>query len=181
MNKLALSLLGSILLIWLTGSAFGETTGVLIGKADLQPLPPKTKIVDFTLNGVNLKGNQITLSAYKGKVVLLNFFATWCGPCRSEMPDIESLYTKFKERGFDVVAVDIAENAEAVQSYAHQLGLTFPIALDTTGKIAITYGARAIPTSYVIDRSGDVIAGTLGAHSWDNASTEALIKALLAQ
>lgn len=178
-KKLAFSLFGLLFLIWLAGSAFGEPTGTLIGKAGLQPLPPNTKIVDFTLDGLNVTGNSINLSAYQGKVVLLTFFATWCGPCRSEMPDIESIYTKFKDRGFDVVAVDLAENASAASSYAHQLGLTFPIALDTTGRIGLAYGARAIPTSYLIDRSGDVVAGTIGAHSWTGAGTEALIKALL--
>lgn len=181
MKKLVVIVASMAFTMLVAANAFGKSTDALVARAGLQTLPSKTKGINFTLEAVNVSGGTVSLSSYAGKVVLLNFFATWCGPCRSEMPDIEKVYAKFKNQGLVVLAVDLQEGPAAVKRYAHELGLTFPIALDQSGRIGVTYGARGIPTSYLIDRSGDVVAGTIGAHTWNDASTRALIKAMLAQ
>lgn len=131
----------------------------------LQPLKEGTEMVDFQLQ--DLSGTSRKLSDYKGKVVFLNFWATWCGPCRFEMPSMERLYKKLKAKGFEIIAVNLQENRKDVQPFVDELGLTFPVLLDTTGRIGSTYGARSIPTTYIIDRNGLVIAGTIGTREWD--------------
>jgi len=107
---------------------------------------------DFTLTTTD--GETLTLSELKGKPVLLNFWATWCPPCRAEMPYIQAAHEAYKGAGLVVVAVDVQEGREKVSQFARELGLTFPLALDTTGQVGTTYQVRAFPTSFFIDREG---------------------------
>lgn len=160
---------------------FADAFTGLAARAGLQSLPSRTKSVDFNLSALDANRESVKLSSFTGKVVLLNFFATWCGPCRSEMPDLENVYSKLKDQGFVVLAVDVQERPSEVMRYASELGLTFPIGLDESGRVSLTYGARALPTSYLIDRRGDVVAGTIGAHPWNDERTLSLINAMLAQ
>ncbi|MBN2736374.1 MAG: TlpA family protein disulfide reductase [Spirochaetales bacterium] len=134
-------------------------------------------IRDFQLK--NLKGQPVKLSDQKGKVVLLNFWATWCGPCRSEMPSMEKLYQKYRSSGFEILAVDLQEAAETVSEFAKEQGYSFPILLDTTGEQAQAYGARGIPTSYLIDKQGYIVAGIVGATEWFTPSVEKAMGLLL--
>lgn len=116
---------------------------------------------DFTLK--NLEGETINLSDFKGQPVLINFWATWCGPCRIEMPIIDAMYQKYKDEGFVVLAVDVQESITIVQSFVNSMGLTFPILLDLTGEIADgPYRIRAFPTSYFVGRDGEITAAHRG-------------------
>jgi thiol-disulfide isomerase/thioredoxin len=126
-----------------------------------KPVPP----VDFELQ--DLSGKTVKLSALKGKVVFLNFWATWCGPCRSEMPSMQRLYEKLKADGLEILAVDLQEDKVKVQAFAKELGLAFPILLDSDGRVGAAYNARSIPTTYLIGRDGSIFARAVGSREWD--------------
>ncbi len=115
---------------------------------------------DFTLS--DLAGHQVSLSSYKGKLVILSFWATWCGPCKQEIPSVEALYQKLSSKGFTVVAVDVGEKAEDVASFVKSYKMTFPILLDTDGSVASQYDAGSIPTNYVVSRDGKLLARVVG-------------------
>ncbi|WP_142504526.1 thiol-disulfide oxidoreductase ResA [Melghirimyces algeriensis] len=104
-----------------------------------------------------LDGETLQLSDLKGKAVLLNFWATWCKPCRDEMPAIQKVYDKHKDKGFAVVGVNIAETKVTVSGFARQLNLNFPIVLDPDRKVTKLYGIGPIPSSIFIDKNGKVV------------------------
>ena len=125
-----------------------------------------------------LSGERTSLSSYRGKVVLLNFWATWCPPCRAEMPSMEALYRRFKDQGLEILAVDIGEDS-AVQQYIQNNSFTFPVLLDGDGKVSSQYGIRAIPTTFIIDREGKIISMIRGGINWDDPKLTAAFDALL--
>lgn len=104
---------------------------------------------DFALQ--TLQGDRVSLNALRGQVVLVNFWATWCGPCRLEMPAIQARYN---DGGFAVLAVDFNEPAPKVQTFVAELGLSFPILLDPGGAVQELYRVRAYPTSFFVDAAG---------------------------
>ncbi len=110
----------------------------------------------------DLDGNMIYLEETLGKVVLLNFWATWCGPCRVEMPFFERTYAEFKDEDFVVLAVDFDEPIEAVRAFKEELNLNFPILLDPGGEVQRTYRVLGYPTSVLIDREGLIHAIHVG-------------------
>lgn len=124
----------------------------------------KTPAIDFTTTLLN--GDSVKLSDYKGKVVLLNFWATWCGPCVGELPAFEKLD---KEYGDDVVilAVNIGEDKDSVSKFAKENGYTFPIGLDEKQDIATAYQIYSIPATYIIDKDGNVAEISTGAQDAD--------------
>jgi peroxiredoxin len=131
---------------------------------------------DFSL--ATADGKAFRLSEHRGKTVLINFWATWCPPCREEMPALERLYKKHKDRGLVLVAVSIDGNPKAVPPYVRASKLTFPIVLDPSAEVANKYGVRALPSSFVVDRQGAMTALALGPREWDNAASHALVEAL---
>ena len=132
---------------------------------------------DFTLP--TLDGSSIALSDLKGKVVLINFWATWCSPCKEEMPSLERLYRHFKYEKFALLAVDIMEHPEEVKRFAREYNLSFPILLDRTGDISTKYAANAIPTTYIIDKEGKAVGKAIGPRKWDGDHAKDLIRELL--
>jgi peroxiredoxin len=143
----------------------------------LAALKEGTRSIDFTLS--DLSGKKVSLSSYKGKLVFLNFWATWCPPCRSEMPSMERLYQKLKGKGLVILAVDLQEDAKSVQKFVDEHKLTFPVLLDSDGKVGGSYGARSIPTTYIIGRDGNALGGTIGAKEWDSPEMIAFFTRLL--
>lgn len=130
---------------------------------------------DFTLP--TPAGDSITLSQYRGQVVLLNFWATWCTPCVKEMPAMQRLYADLRDRGFTVLAVNVdvlpAVNDSTgagvdVSGFARRLGATFPIALDPDEHVQDVYVVTGLPTSYVIGRDGKVQGRVVGGRMWDS-------------
>jgi thiol-disulfide isomerase/thioredoxin len=116
---------------------------------------------DFVLD--TLDGGEARLSDFRGKVVLLNFWASWCGPCRMEFPDLVSVYEKNKDRGFEIVAVNLGESKEVAGRFAEQFKLPFPILLDSNAGVARQYQTYSIPTSYFLDRDGVILGSRAGA------------------
>ncbi len=130
-----------------------------------RPGPRGVAAQDFELPA--LRGDYVKLSDYRGKVVFLNIWATWCPPCREEMPSMESLYQRLKGRGFEMLAVSIdREGEKAVSPFAAKYGLTFPVLLDPDGKTYRLYGLTGVPESFIIDKSGVVIYKIIGPQNW---------------
>ena len=103
---------------------------------------------------MTLAGDTVNLHDYRGQVVLVNFWATWCPPCKAEMPDIDAYYAANKEKGLVVLAVNAQEPAATVRSFIEQRSFTFPVLLDEKGEIVQQYRIRSFPTSLIIDREG---------------------------
>ncbi|MBG9590718.1 TlpA disulfide reductase family protein [Cytobacillus firmus] len=119
---------------------------------------------DFELT--DMEGNPVKLSDYRGKAVLLNFWASWCPPCRAEMPHMEKLYKKYKDKKFDILAVNLTnteKNNGDAEKFVKELGLTFTIPMDVKGTVGADYNIMAYPTSYFIDSDGVIREKVLGA------------------
>lgn len=117
---------------------------------------------DFTLN--SLSGETVTLSELRGHPVLVNLWASWCGPCRAEMPAIQNVYDQFRDQGFVVLAVNVTlqDSLKAAQGFVDEFGFTYPVLLDVDGQVASLYLLRAFPSSYFIDANGIIQEVVLG-------------------
>ena len=109
---------------------------------------------DFTVR--TLDGQTLSLKDIKGQIVMVNFWATWCPPCRSEMPDMERLYQERKDDGVQILAVNLQEAPEPVSRFVEQYNLTFPIVMDTSGEMSQLFGVQSLPTSFFIDKEGKI-------------------------
>jgi thiol-disulfide isomerase/thioredoxin len=143
---------------------------------------PKAEVdaSDFTLQ--SLDGKSVSLASCKGSLVFLSFWATWCGPCKQELPSVQALYEKLKSRGFLIVAVDVMEEGKAVNDFVKANRMTFPVLLDADGRVGGEYDARSIPTNYILDRKGKILARVVGYDGtpWDSPARVALFEKLLA-
>lgn len=126
-------------------------------------------------------GRPVSLAGLRGRVILLTFWATWCVPCREEMPAFEHLHRDFAAAGLTVLGINVREETPAVETYAKELGLTFPLVLDPRGEIQVAYGVIGLPTSFLIGRDGRAVARAIGPRDWGTSQTRALIRALLAE
>jgi peroxiredoxin len=115
---------------------------------------------DFTLK--NLEGEEIRLSELRGKGVVVNFWATWCNPCKREMPLIDEKYQVVKDQGIEILAVNIAESHLAVSSFINRLGVTFPVLLDSHRVVTQRYGVGALPSTFFINKDGVVMDHFVG-------------------
>ncbi|MDE3076463.1 MAG: TlpA family protein disulfide reductase [Chloroflexota bacterium] len=123
------------------------------GLPGLSPPPSTGRVAaDFTLP--LLDGQQVTLSQLRGKVVVLNFWATWCPPCRTEMPDLQAVYSEHQANGVVILGVDLGENPGTVQSFVRRIGVTYPVALDSDQRVGAQYSVGSLPRTYFIDRQG---------------------------
>jgi thiol-disulfide isomerase/thioredoxin len=148
-----------------------------LGNLGFQIPKEELQAIDFTLQ--DLAGRETSLSAFRGKVVFLNFWATWCGPCTAEIPSMEQLYTELKDQGFTIVAVNSQESAEQVSAFVQEAGMSFPVLLDSAGKAGATYTVRAIPTTYIIDPQGSIRGRMVGTREWYTPQIISLVKDLL--
>ena len=155
-----------------------EGMTALMAKLLIQPLD-RVALEDFELK--DLDGKLVKMSSFRGKVVLLNLWATWCPYCGKERPHLEALYQKYKSRGFVVVAISIdAEGAAAVRPYVRKHKLTFSHLLDPESEVARGYfGLRGTPTNYLVDRAGNAVGGAIGYRDWSRPEAHRLIEFLL--
>jgi len=133
---------------------------------------------DFTLQ--TLSGGSFRLADLRGRIVLLNFWATWCIPCRTEMPALETLYQRYRERGLEVAGVNMDMLSTAgVEAFLKEVKVTFPIAFDPSWSVARTYGVVALPTTYLIDRKGNVVVREVGERDWMDTASRLVLEKLL--
>ena len=125
---------------------------VFIGHANAEQM--KTPAPDFTLKSYS--GKNLKLSEYRGQVVLMNFWASWCGPCRQEMPLLEKLHNKYKKLGFTVMGVNVEEDSSKAKGIVKKNKLTFPVLFDTQNKVSQLYQVSAMPSTVIIDRDGNM-------------------------
>ncbi|AXI31244.1 thiol-disulfide oxidoreductase ResA [Priestia aryabhattai] len=128
--------------------------------ADKQKVSVGDEAPDFILRDVDGKTHQ--LSEYKGKGVFLNFWGTWCKPCKQEMPAMEKQYAAYKKQGVEILAVNVAETNIAVEQFAKQYGLSFPILMDKDSQVLGAYGIDPLPTTFLIDKNGKIVDSFIG-------------------
>jgi peroxiredoxin len=138
--------------------AFLDSTLYSAAMAKLEADDQSRQQADFTLT--DLDGKSWNLKDLKGKVVLLNFWATWCPPCRKEMPDLEMLYRRFGAQGFIILGID-DEEAETVKPFIAQQGITYPVLLDPGRKVNTLFRIEGIPKTFVYDRDGKIVAQSI--------------------
>lgn len=161
----------------------GMLVGVLATVAGLQywQRGPRTgyQAADFTLP--DLTGRPHRLSELHDKVVFLNLWATWCPPCRAEMPSMQALYRRMEGRDFAMLAVSQdVDGRAAVAPFAQELGLTFPILLDPEARLSPRYGVTGYPETFIIDRNGRVVNHVIGPAEWNSPEMVAYFERLLA-
>jgi len=166
-----------IILPQLINAQISQETATLLKNARIQVVNQRTDPHAFSLP--MLTGGVASLPDFKGRIVILNFWATWCPPCRAEMPSMENLYQRFKDQGLEILAVDIGEDINTVRRFIQNNKYTFPVLLDTNNKVSNVYGIEAIPTTYILDREGKIIARVVGSISWDTPQAVAAFDALL--
>jgi peroxiredoxin len=155
----------------------GENVRQAFSRAGLPLAREKRPVIDFSLKLAD--GRTITLSDLRGKVVFLNFWATWCPPCREEMPSMEILYRRFRSQGLELLAVDLMENSKTVSAFLSDNSLSFPAALDSNGRVGSNYGIQAIPATFIVDRDGKIILYTAGGRNWNTPAIIAAFEELL--
>jgi cytochrome c biogenesis protein CcmG/thiol:disulfide interchange protein DsbE len=161
-------------------------TGLAVGAGLLTQYGPDVQIAvgkrapDFS--AVDLAtGDSVSLREhYRGAVTLVNVWATWCGPCRVEMPAMQQLYDSLAPHGFKIAAVSIDEGpAEDVRAFGQQLGLTFDLLQDRSTKVQEIYQTTGVPESFLLNRDGVIVKRVIGAHDWSSPVNRALIERLL--
>ncbi len=158
--------LGAAALTWVTPDA-----GVEINRE-----APNFKVVDLATR------DSVSLEDYRGSVTLVNIWATWCLPCREEMPSMQALYDSLGTRGFRIAAISIDEGSpEDVVAFAQNLGLTFDILHDRSGSVERLYQTTGVPESFLLDRRGVLVKRVIGAHDWSSPANRSTVERLLAQ
>jgi peroxiredoxin len=132
---------------------------------------------DFTL--VNLENKKVSLKDFRGKLVFLNFWASWCTPCREEMPAMERLYQQYKDKGFVILAISVKDGRSDSLAFVKELKITYPTALDPEGEVGQLYSVWGLPVTYLIDPKGIILARLWGPADWYSANARGLISSLL--
>ena len=152
--------------------------------SSLKPAPgiaipdPPVEAPDFTLP--TLRGEEIRLADFRDKVVLINFWATWCGPCRDEMPAMEQLWNRFKDQGFAILAISLDKGSrKRIDTFIRKSGLTYPILLDPQEGVSKQYNLVGLPGSYLIGRDGKIRGKIAGPIDWTSPETTSFIESLL--
>ena len=152
-------------------------------------LPVEVGSASPEVRATDMRGAPVQLSSLRGQVVLLNIWATWCGPCRQEMPSMERLYRALRPEGLHIVAVSIDASPGSVDAegrmggdvagFAREYGLTFDIWQDPAGGVRRDYRTTGVPESFLVDRGGRIVKKVIGATEWDDPATVELIRRLL--
>jgi peroxiredoxin len=153
--------------------------GDLLRKLNLSAYSRRTRPPEF--NGRTVDKRTVSLASRQGKVVLLNFWATWCQECRPEMPVFERLHREFEAQGLSVIGINAREGPEVIRGYSKELGLTFPLVVDSRGEINASYGVIGLPTTFLIGRDGTAMALAVGPREWTSVPARELIQTLLAE
>jgi peroxiredoxin len=185
------TILLSIILVAATGAAFSLLYNGYVGAAGSQQqeldrlfgnigilkIPHVTRPIEIQLK--DAYGNWIRLSDYRGKVVFLNFWATWCAACVVEMPAMEKLHRRLKDKDFVMVAINMQESDAQVKAFFEKLKLSFTALLDSDGEVATGFAVNALPTTFVLDKEGRIVGAAIGPREWDSRASIALFEYLI--
>jgi thiol-disulfide isomerase/thioredoxin len=157
------------------GAAIMTRVGSEVARVEVGATAPDFHAVDLAT------GDSVSLvRRYRGKVTLVNIWATWCGPCRIEMPAMEHLYTELAPQGFAIAAVSIDEGSpDDVRRFGRDLELSFDLLQDRSQRVQQLYQTTGVPESFLLDRQGVIVKRIIGAHDWNSPANRALVKRLL--
>lgn len=153
------------------------TEGAVLKTLNIEKFDKRIPASDFTLKDLN--GNTVRLRDLKGKVVFLNFWATWCPPCRLEMPTMEELHKEFSDQGLVILATNFRESPDEVRSFLKQHSLTFTTLLDEQERAFGLYRAWSLPTTYLINKNSEIVGKVIGYRDWHSSQAKAFFRQLL--
>ncbi|HKJ01919.1 MAG TPA: TlpA disulfide reductase family protein [Longimicrobiales bacterium] len=175
--------------LWAALAVAAVVTVAWVGRENYQPVITGTSAPDFV--ATDMAGDPVRLSDYRGRVVLVNVWATWCAPCRNEMPSMQRLYDALGDTDFEILAVSIDARAGErsvggqvggnLQAFADELGLTFPILHDPDGKIERIYQTTGVPETFLVGRDGLIYKKVAGGTDWDAPVNQELVRRLLGE
>lgn len=172
-----------LILLFLLLDFFSQSEAIyedLFVKAKIIPVKHIKKAPDFTVE--DIYGKEVKLYSFKGKVILLIFWATWCGPCKKEMPSMEALYQQLKHQDFILLGISVDyEKKETVKEFIEKNGFSFPILLDPKLRVYYLYEIGVIPTAILIDKQGGIIGKAVGPKDWTAPEVVSLINLLIKQ
>ena len=167
-----------LILILCLGISAGAQANDLFSKIDIKPIKDKRKIPNITLE--SLTGGKVELKNFKGKVIFLNFWATWCGPCKEEMPSMEALQLQFKDKDFLFLTISVDyEGAKPVRDFIAKHRYTFPVLIDQKGETLDLFDVKGIPTTFIIDKQGTLLGIAIGPRNWKSPEVITLLNQLI--
>ena len=176
-EKRVFHLVAILVLILCLGILAGWGADDLFSKIDIKPIKDKRKLPNITLE--SLKGEKVELKSFKGKVIFLNFWATWCGPCKEEMPSMEALQQRFKDKDFLFLAISVDyEGAGPVRDFIAKQRYTFPVLIDQKGETLDLLDVKGIPTTFIIDRQRTMLGIAIGPRNWKSPEVTTLLNQL---
>jgi peroxiredoxin len=166
-----------ILLVNLSDTTEGGRQDDLFSKIRINPIKGDKRVPDFSL--VDLNGKKVGLKQFKGKIIFLNFWATWCGPCKEEMPALEVLYQQFKQKNLVLMTISVDyEGLKPVQEFINKNHYTFPVLLDPKCETLDLFEVKGIPTTFIIDKKGRMVGKAIGPRDWKSQDVFSLIDLL---
>ncbi len=163
----------------LAGLGTGAAVLARVGR-EVEPVAVGAHAPDFHVVDLASADSVSLREKYKGKVTLVNIWATWCVPCKVEMPAMEKLYQSLAPRGFAIAAVSIDEGPpDEVRRFGQDLGITFDLLQDKSGTIQQSYQTTGVPESFLLNRDGIIVKRVIGAHDWSSEANRALVERLL--
>ncbi len=166
-----------LLLVSFVPTAEGQKDDLFL-KIRIHSLKGNKGAPDFSLQDLN--GKKVQIKQYKGKVIFLNFWATWCGPCKEEMPSLEALHQQLAGENFALLTISVDyEGSKPVQGFISKNRYTFPVLLDPNGETLDLFEVKGIPTTFIIDRKGIVIGRAIGPRDWKTPEVFSLINLLV--
>jgi peroxiredoxin len=170
----------SVVLIVLASLSFTAEGGEddLFSKIRINPIKGDKKAPDFSLKDLN--GKKVEIKQFKGKIIFLNFWATWCGPCKEEIPSLEVLHQQFQEKNFVLLTISVDyEGLKPVQDFISKHHYTFPVLLDPNCEVLDLFEVKRIPTTFIIDKRGRMIGRAIGPRNWKSPEVFSLINLLI--
>ena len=167
-----------LLLVFCLSLSSEAQTSDLFSKIDIKPIKDKRRIPPITLD--SLKGGKVELKNFKGKILFLNFWATWCGPCKEEMPSMEALQQQFKDKDFLFLTISVDyEGAKPVREFMEKQRYTFPVLIDQKGETLDLFDVKGIPTTFIIDKQGMMLGKAIGPRNWKSPDVLMLLNHLI--